>query len=221
MCYMIRIMVTRTRIILLFLAFIWAGHAAGAKRIAPGDSLSEVSRQYGSPEVEYPLNGTLVQEYELCTIVSSNNVVLSAEYTEAAQAAEELDGEKKPPTIQEIKAKALEGDAESQYLLAYCFQFGKAIEQNNAQAIVWYKRSAMQGYVSSQHNLGYLYMVGRGVEQDYVQAYTWALLAAENGNDTLMKSLLYKLTPEQQLAGAQRAEQLRLLIETQEADVKH
>jgi TPR repeat protein len=63
-------------------------------------------------------------------------------------------------------------------------------------------------------------MTGRGVEQDYEQAYMWALLAEENGNDTLKKALVHKLSQEQKLAGEMGAEDMRFRIKVQREDSK-
>jgi TPR repeat protein len=219
--YKIRIMFSRILIILLIAASVAMGQKADTKRISKGDPLAKVYRQLGTPAVEYPLNGQLVQEYAQCTIISRNDRVLSADYKTTAEAVDDPVEEKKPPTIEELKAMARQGDAESQYLLAYCFQFGKAVDQNYAAAIAWYKKSAMQGHMSSQHNLGYLYMKGKGVEQDYVQAYAWALLAAENGNNTMKKALDYKLSEAQKLAGELGAEQMKLQMQAHQADAEH
>ena len=52
-------------------------------------------------------------------------------------------------------------------------------------------------------------MKGVGVEKDYEQAYTWGVLAAENGNTTLTKKLLPRLTDDQELAGRLRAGRIR------------
>lgn len=219
--YKVGIMFFRILTISLMLASVSMGQKPNTKRITKGDPVTKVYRQLGTPVLEYPLNGTFVQEYTQCTIISSNEVVLSADYKATAEAVDDPAVESKPPTIEEIKALARQGDAESQYLLAYCFQFGKAVDQSYTIAIVWYKKSALQGHMPSQHNLGYLYMTGRGVEQDYVRAYTWALLAAENGNDTMKKALVYKLSEAQKLAGELGAEQMKYQMKTQQADAKH
>jgi TPR repeat protein len=69
----------------------------------------------------------------------------------------------------------------------------------------------------AQHNLGYLYMNGRGVEKDLKQAYAWGLLSAENGNDTVIRALKYKLSDEQKQLAEVAAEHLRLQIQAQQA----
>jgi TPR repeat protein len=190
------------------------GQKTVSRRVVAGDHLTTVRKLHGSPKMEYPLNGNLVQEYAQCTVASRNGVVISAKYNENADASDKPTEQKNPPTIDAIKILAGQGDCESQYLLAYCFQLGKVTEQNYDAAVKWYTKAAMQGHMPSQHNLGYLYLTGKGVEKDYVQAYMWALLAADNGNDTVKKAVVHRLTPAQKLAGELGAEEIKSRIKT-------
>jgi TPR repeat protein len=211
------------RILFMWLAMVTLtmGQAADPERISRGDPLTKVYTQLGTPVMEYPLDGTLVLEYAQGTIVASNNMVISAEYKPEAQSdgtAGDPREEDKAPTIDDIKQLAMQGDVESQYILAYCFQLGKAIEQDYDKAVAWYRKAAMQGHMASQHNLGFLYMSGRGVEKDLVESYMWALLAEENGNDTLRSALDHRLSEEQKLAGQMRAEHMRLQMQALKPD---
>lgn len=218
-------MTIRVTLISLLLASTVMGEQAGANRISEGDPLSKVRKCLGTPAVEFPLKGKLIQKYEHCSIISSNGVVLSATYKEAIPAPSTIDEpapeKKAPATIQDIKDRAMQGDAEAQYILAYCFQFGQSVDQDLGVAVGWYVKSAMQGYMSAQHNLGFLYMKGKGVEQDYEEAYAWALLAASNGNGSLRKALVHRLSQEQKWAGEQRAGQIQSQPQTKQAQQKH
>ena len=205
----------------MILTSVAMGRQGSTKRITEGDLLSKVYENLGTPVIEFPLKGKLVQEYRVCTIISRDGVVLSATYKATVKPIDEPTGEKPPLSIQEIKTLAEQGDAESQYLLAYCFQSGQVVAQNHAEAIGWYTKAALQGHMPSQHNLGFLYMTGKGVEQDYEEAYMWALLAASNGNDALVVALAHKLSQEQKLAGESRAEKMLSELHTQQADSKH
>lgn len=197
----------RILIVSLLLTGFAMGQESRPKRISKGDPLSGVYRQLGTPVVEFPLNGKLVQEYKQCTIISCNDVVLSANYKTTMEEPEEPVEEKPPPTIQDIRTSAEQGDPESQFILAYCYQFGQFVTKDYSKAVAWYTKAALQGHASAQHNLGYLYMTGKGVEKDYEKAYKWALLAASNGNDTLLQALDYKLSEEQKKAGTRMAEE--------------
>ncbi|MEN7972526.1 MAG: tetratricopeptide repeat protein [Verrucomicrobiota bacterium] len=203
-------MFARILLFLLLSASLAMGQQADTGRIVEGDPTSKVYRQLGTPTVEFPLNGKLIQTYSQCTITSRDGVVLSAVYKEeSAQPADKPVEKNASPSIQEIRTQAEQGDAESQYLLAYCLQTGQVVEQNYEEAVKWYTKSAMQGHMPSQHNLGFLHMTGKGVGQDYGEAYAWALLAASNGNDSLIKALEYKLSNEQKKAGKLRAKQIQ------------
>ena len=193
----------------MLLIFIRAAVWSDAERIAAGDPVERVYRTLGTPTLEFPLNGDLIQQYEHCTIVSRNGIVCSAEYRKTEKAAAEQ-AEEKPssPSVSDVLVRAENGDPESQYLLAYNLQSGQVIEQDYAKAVQWYTRAAIQGYMPAQHNLGVLYMTGEGVAQDYEEAYVWALLAAENGNDSLMKAVRPRLSREQRQSGELRAKQI-------------
>ena len=55
-------------------------------------------------------------------------------------------------------------------------------EQDDIEAVRWYRAAAEQGYAFAQSSLAFMYAVGRGVEQDGAEAQRWYRLAAEQGN---------------------------------------
>jgi uncharacterized protein len=91
-------------------------------------------------------------------------------------------------------------DYYSHLAFSYCFEYqtlnepeiwrdlgsmyanGKGVEQNDEQALFWYRKAAGQGDRIAQSKLGGMYLLGHGVELDYKQAFYWALKAAEQGN---------------------------------------
>lgn len=208
----------RILISMLVLSPLVHGQSIRRMNISAGDPVSKVYSQLGTPTIEFPLKGRFIQEYEQCTVTSSNKVVVSIVYKDSPQPAEEPRPAPQLPTIQEIRAKAIQGDANAQYLLAYCLQAGKPIQQDYAEAIQWYTKAALQNHMPSQHNLGVLYMTGEGVEQDYEEACAWAVLAASNGNNSVMRVLALKASEEQLLAGQQKATQLRTSLQQQAAE---
>jgi TPR repeat protein len=82
--------------------------------------------------------------------------------------------------IEALIAAAEQGDAESQYQLALCFDYGCDAPQDRAAAATWYKRAAEQGHANAQNSLGSLLMAGDGVSQDYAEAMRWYQAAADN-----------------------------------------
>ena len=59
--------------------------------------------------------------------------------------------------------RANRGDAEAQFNLALCYDEGKGVAIDQAEAVRWYRRAADQGDASAQHNLGVCYSQGTGV----------------------------------------------------------
>lgn len=80
------------------------------------------------------------------------------------------------------KAKAEQGDAESQSTLGFYYAKGQGVEKDYAEAVKWYRKAAEQGHAGAQHSLGVRYEVGQGVVQDDVEAVKWYRKAAEQNH---------------------------------------
>ena len=184
--------------------------ANGEPLVRVGDSTDAVRSHLGEPNLEFPLNGQLVQDYGHYVITSRNGVVIAIKTRQEVKPDQTPDESATPaaPTIKGLLAKAREGDAESQYLLGYCYQSGAVVNKNMDEAIRWYTFAAMQGHMAAQHNLGCIYMKGEGTPRDYEQAFTWAVLAAGNGNNQLMKMLGSRVTEDQKSAAYARAQRI-------------
>ena len=70
---------------------------------------------------------------------------------------------------------------------------GRAVPQDYAEAVKWYRKAAGQGDAGAQNNLGVMYKNGRGVPQDYVEALQWYRKAAEQGNAEAQGNLVHRL----------------------------
>ncbi len=84
--------------------------------------------------------------------------------------------------IEQLNARALQGDARAQNDLGVLHQLGKAVPQDDLEAVRWYRRAAERNSVLAQNNLGWMYERGRGLERDYAGALFWYKLAAQAGN---------------------------------------
>ena len=91
--------------------------------------------------------------------------------------------------LAEFTPLAEAGDAEAQEWLGWMYANGKGVEQDDAEAVKWYRlavegfrRAAEAGDAEAQYNLGVMYGEGRGVAQDDAEAVKWWLLAAEAGD---------------------------------------
>jgi hypothetical protein len=59
---------------------------------------------------------------------------------------------------------------------------GRGVEQNDDEAVRWFRKSAEQGFAEGQVNLGVSYTNGRGVEKNDAEAAKWFRKAAEHGS---------------------------------------
>ena len=104
----------------------------------------------------------------------------------------------KPPSIQEVRARAEEGDAKAQFDLALKYYDGR----DNRKMWQWMCRAANQGHQGAQVHLGLLYRDGmkKPIPQNFSRAYMWFSLAASNGDNwaAIMRNYLAeKMTPAQ------------------------
>ena len=84
---------------------------------------------------------------------------------------------------------AVQGNAEAQFSLGSCYDFGTGVEQNYIEAVKWYRNSAEQGHAAAQYNLGMCYKRGRGVKKDHAEGDRWLSKAQkQQGGLCLIKS---------------------------------
>ena len=96
-----------------------------------------------------------------------------------------------PPTdnIADLMKKAEQGDASSQFSLAFSYHLGLGVSPDHEEALRWYRAAAEQGYMPAQETLGDMYYNGNGVPQDYQEAVRWYRAAAEQGDADAQNNL--------------------------------
>src|SRR5437660_464726 len=62
--------------------------------------------------------------------------------------------------VQELIARAEQGDAVAQYGLGVMYELGRSMLKDVTQAAVWYRKSADQGLARAQYYLGVMYANG-------------------------------------------------------------
>lgn len=82
-------------------------------------------------------------------------------------------------SLDEIHAKAEQGNATAQYTLGMMYSKGQGVMQNDIEAAKWFGEAAEQGDAEAQVNLGMMYYHGYGVPENYGEALTWLHKAAE------------------------------------------
>ena len=62
------------------------------------------------------------------------------------------------------------------------YRSGQGVQQDDKEAVKWYRKAAELGDTGAQKNLGYMYGNGLGVPKDFVKAYMWYHIASESGH---------------------------------------
>lgn len=85
--------------------------------------------------------------------------------------------------INSVRKNAEAGNAQSQYLLGWCYGNGSnGVVKSYEKAVIWLEKSAQQGYEAAQYYLGWCYYYGHGVRKNAEKALYWYGKAAEQGN---------------------------------------
>src|SRR6266403_2150775 len=79
-------------------------------------------------------------------------------------AAQQTKADQRP--IEQVKAKAEAGDAESQVELGLCYGKGEGVPKDPVEAVKWFRKAAEQNLAKAQLNLGLFYLNGEGVAKD-------------------------------------------------------
>ena len=105
----------------------------------------------------------------------------------------------------EMKALAESGDVEAQFYLAYTYDNGIGVPENDKTTVKWYTKAAEQGLAEAQYTLGLMYANGDGVLSSNVKAYMWYNLAAFNGDEDASKNkdIISKRMTNEQIGRAQ------------------
>ena len=110
-------------------------------------------------------------------------------YSKAAELGDE-------ESIEWLKNKTENEDADAQYQLATMFIYGQGIEKNETKAnelfkkaFITYEKSAEQGNPNAQFKLGTMFYYGFFVEQNDKEAFNWYKKSAEQGNENAQHGL--------------------------------
>ena len=92
-------------------------------------------------------------------------------------------------TIRLWHSSADQGSAAAQLGLGFMYNNGQGVQQDDTEAVAWYRKAATQGDALAQYNLGVMYAQGTGVPQNYTNAAEWYRKAAEQGHTTAQYNL--------------------------------
>ena len=81
-----------------------------------------------------------------------------------------------------LQPLAAQGHAMGQYQLGIMYYFGYGVEEDDAEAMKWFRKAAEQGHAMAQNHLGDMYYYGYGVEEDHAEAVKWFRKAEAQGH---------------------------------------
>ena len=64
--------------------------------------------------------------------------------------------------LDDLRVRAKQGDANAQNNLGFMYAEGHGVQQDDVEAVRWYRLAVEQGNAQAQLNLGNMYMNGRG-----------------------------------------------------------
>ena len=82
-------------------------------------------------------------------------------------------GDRVAAQIDSIRFKAEHGDAKFQYAYGICYEKGWGVEQNEKEALAWFRKAAAQENGPAYNSLGNYYRMGTVVTADANQAFEW------------------------------------------------
>ena len=110
-------------------------------------------------------------------------------------------------TLENLEAKAQQGDLDAQYELGWRHAIGMGAELDDELALAWLKKAAEGGHALAQNNLGARYYSGDGVETDILTAYLWFYRAAAQNDRKAAKnrdSVFRQLSEDQKAKARER-----------------
>lgn len=138
--------------------------------IKTGDTINAVAEEYQKKGVEVTID----------QIVAANPNLKSGTNLEAG--GKLFIPDKNRANLEELKAKARQGDAVAECTIGVWYKRGQGVPQDYAEAARWFNRAAQHGQGDAQLCLGQLYQKGQGVKMDRTQAAKWFLKSASQGN---------------------------------------
>ncbi len=122
----------------------------------------------------------LLLAFLLTFLVQSSFAQRAEELT--IQSKELLNQQKFKEAIPILIEAAELGNAESQYNLGVCYQFGYGTIQNDTIATSWYLKSAEQGWTDGEYKMSYAYIKGTGIEKNEKKAFDYTLKCAKKND---------------------------------------
>ena len=104
------------------------------------------------------------------------------EYSLFTEGMKEYENKNYAGALAKWQLLADKGYASAQFQLGWMYDQGLGVQQNEAEAVNWYRKAAEQRDAYAQLNLGVMHANGRGVQKNEAVAVNWFRKSAEQGN---------------------------------------
>ena len=98
-------------------------------------------------------------------------------------------GDQVAAQIDSIRYKAEHGDAKFQYAYGVCYEKGWGVEQDEKEALAWFRKAAAQENGPAYNSIGNYYRMGTVVTADAKQAFEWYQKGAQAKDAQAMLNL--------------------------------
>lgn len=94
--------------------------------------------------------------------------------------------------IQQLQQSAQQGDAESQFRLAQCYEQGNGVDKNKDSTYYWYKKAAMNNHPEASALYGTVLLIGGGdaLPKNVAEGVKYLRNAAKQHNETAITVLV-------------------------------
>lgn len=80
--------------------------------------------------------------------------------------------------VERCQQAAAKGNVIAQNTLGFLYLNGQGLEQDDKEAIKWFRIAALAGYAAAQYNLAVMYKLGQGIDQSYAESIKWLQASA-------------------------------------------
>ena len=81
------------------------------------------------------------------------------------------------------------GGTDGMNSVGYAYLMGEGVDQDEEEAVRWFRKSAELGNPMAQTNLALSYATGQGIEKNRDEAVRWFMTAAKNGHKEALAAI--------------------------------
>ena len=128
-----------------------------------------------------PTDGELVSVFREKTVYRRADLT-AVVLTTMVLASAVLGAKQSDEGVEDLRRRALKGEAEAQFLLGAMYASARGVKQDFAEAVRLLRLAADQGHADAQASLGWMHAQGLGLDRNDKEAVKWYRAAANQGH---------------------------------------